>query len=692
MRIQSPKPTVAETTCREEALRQKADGGPVPVRPVAIGQRAAAAMRQTGRAAMLTGLLSVALGLVRLVIPSAQIAYSAAVSFAGLGLALVAMGCGRRTAARLTAAAIGLIDLAVFIRYVTAWSPGVDTTVSRTWWPEIIDSYGINPNAALGLVLIAMAVLLSNAGRDFRWGSTGTALCGSAAAALGLNAIAGRLTGLQTTFGWERFESMAVPPAAGLVFLGVGILAISWRQSRGIPTDQNSWILVIVTMAGAVTTVSLWEALKLVAEFHLQSEVQLRTDLAGAVLILGLLATALLCAAIYMAQTARLRADLAEGLRNQAEKEAADRKLAEQELGRANAYNRSLIEASLDPLVTIAPDGKITDVNRAAEEATGFPRRALTGTAFLDYFTDAEKARRGYELVFRAGIVQDYELEIRRRDGHTTPVLYNASVYRDEGGKVAGVFAAARDITQRKRAEAALQQKMQELARSNADLEQFAYVASHDLQEPLRMVANFTQLLAKRYRGRLDNDADEFIGYAVDGARRMQTMIEDLLAYSRVGTRGKAFEPVDCNEVLGRAVANLQIAIQETGALVSHPHLPIVLGDASQLLQLFQNLISNALKFRSAEPPRIHVSATYQETGWVFAVQDNGIGISPEYADRIFVIFQRLHTREEYPGTGIGLSVCKKIVERHQGRIWVESQPGQGATFFFSIAGASETE
>ncbi len=362
-----------------------------------------------------------------------------------------------------------------------------------------------------------------------------------------------------------------------------------------------------------------------------------------------------------------------------------DLKRAEQQLGRASAYNRSLLEASLDPLVTIAPDGRITDVNRAAELVTGCARQELIGADFSDSFTEPEKAREGYQRVFRDGLVRDYELAIRRRDGHVTPVLYNASVFREPSGAVAGVFAAARDITEQKRAEQALDKKAQDLARSNADLEQFAYVASHDLQEPLRMVANFTQLLADRYRDRLDEDGVEFIEYAVDGATRMQRLIQDLLTYSRVGTRGKTFEPTDCNEVLGAAVANLQLAIEESGAVVTHEELPTVTADASQMGQLFQNLVGNAIKFRGGAPPRVHVSARRQPFRWLFAVRDNGIGIDPAFADRIFVIFQRLHNRGEYPGTGIGLALCKRIVERHGGKIWVESQPGRGATFFFTI-------
>jgi signal transduction histidine kinase len=241
------------------------------------------------------------------------------------------------------------------------------------------------------------------------------------------------------------------------------------------------------------------------------------------------------------------------------------------------------------------------------------------------------------------------------------------------------------DIARRQRAEARLIQQAQELARSNAELEQFASVASHDLQEPLRVVISYLQLLAENYHGRLDADADEFIAYAVDGAQRMQQLIVDLLAYSRAGTRSTEFAPTACEQVLARVLVDLHMAIAESGAVVTHGPLPTVQADATQLGQVLQNLLGNALKFRSTQPPRIHVAAEKRGTEWTFMVRDNGIGLEPIYAERIFGLFQRLHSRTAYPGTGMGLAICKKIIERHGGRIWVESEPGYGATFFFTL-------
>jgi PAS domain S-box-containing protein len=542
-------------------------------------------------------------------------------------------------------------------------------------------------------------------------------------------------------------------------------------------------------------------------------------------------------------------------------------------------YARSLLEASLDPLVTISADGKITDVNDAATRVTGVSREQLIGTDFSNYFTEPVKAEQGYQQVFAKGFVTDYSLTIRHRNGHLTDVLYNATVYKNTHGEVAGVFAAARDVTERKQAEerqgvtnsllelyakrtsrkdyldaavevirnwsgcslvgirikddkgnipyescvgfeqeflafendlrldrdkclctrAILQQpieadktlltsgnsfysndalafvkglsaqeakeyrgncmkwgyrsiavvpiryrdeilgvihladtqkdkiplanvqftettisplvgeaihrfnaeaelakyrlhledlvkqRTQELARSNKDLEQFAYVASHDLQEPLRAVSGFVSLLQRQIKDALDGKTKEYMDFALDGVARMQSLINGLLEYSRIDTRGKPPEKTDSGKSLEQALLGLQTSIKESDAKITSDHLPTVSIDPVQLTQLFQNLISNAVKFRSDVPPEIHVSASRQNQAWQFAVQDNGIGIEPQYTERIFLIFQRLHTRKKYPGTGIGLPLCKKIVERHGGRIWVESGPGCGSTFYFTV-------
>ncbi len=277
------------------------------------------------------------------------------------------------------------------------------------------------------------------------------------------------------------------------------------------------------------------------------------------------------------------------------------------------------------------------------------------------------------------------ELRLVHRDGDLVYVQWNTSLVRDSEGKPQYQICQAVDITERKQAEEKIRRYAAELEKSNADLQHFAYVASHDLQEPLRMVRGFVELLARRYEGKLGPDADEYIRFAVDGATRMQNLIRGLLAYSRVGTRGKSFGPVDTGAVVRHSLLDLEMALKESGAEVTHDPLPVVMGDDTQLTQLFQNLIGNAIKFRSESPPKIHVGVTDEKDVWRFAVRDNGIGFDPRHADRIFQMFQRLHGRSEYPGTGIGLALCKRIVERHRGKIWVESAPGRGSTFYFTI-------
>ncbi len=605
---------------------------------------------------------------------------------------------------------------------------------------------------------------------------------------------------------------------------------------------------------------------------------------------------------------------------------------------KTEAYNRSLIEASLDPLVTINPNGTISDVNAATVKVTGYSREELIGTNFSDYFTDPDRAKEGYETVFGDGSVRDYELEIRHKNGQITPVLYNTTVYRDEAGNIAGVFAAARDITERKMTEQALHLSEQRLNRSqeiahlgsweldlsgnlltwsdevyrifglepqefgasyeafldsvhpddraavdvaysgsvregkdgyeiehrvvrrntgevryvhekcehirdgtgkivrsvgmvhditdrkiaeeenlharrewertfnsvpdpimildtenrivrvnramkerlrtvpgeligqhcytvvhgtqcppdfcphrltcqdgqqhvaeisepnlggdflvsttplfdnegkvegivhvarditkrkrtemelerhaerlklsNQDLERFAYVASHDLREPLRMVTSFAQLLSERYKGKLDPDADEFIEYIVDGATRMDALVNDLLDYSRVTSRIKPMEMTDMNEPVDQALKNLSVLIKERNAKISVGRLTQAMVDQSQMTMVFQNLISNSIKFCREDVPEIAIGSFPQADEVVFSVRDNGIGIDPAYHQKIFEIFQRLHGRGEYSGTGIGLAICRRIVERHGGRIWVESEEGKGSTFFFTI-------
>jgi len=359
----------------------------------------------------------------------------------------------------------------------------------------------------------------------------------------------------------------------------------------------------------------------------------------------------------------------------------------------SEARVRLLLDSTAEGIFGVDPAAKCIFCNRAALEMLGYPtEQDLIGKNMhaTIHHTKADggpnpldECRPLAALNSGGDITANDEL-LWRADGSSFPADMSSYPMR-RNGDIVGAVISFHDVSERKQAAQALAKRTQELERSNAELEQFAYVASHDLQEPLRMVSSYTQLLARRYQGKLDQDADDFIAYAVDGATRMQRLINDLLTFSRVGKRGKPFEAVDSNRMLQDVLEDMQFAIEESAATITHDELPTVQADPGQLHQLLLNLLGNAIKFHSAQKPAIHVGARRQDDEWLFSIRDNGIGIPEDQFERIFVIFQRLHSREEYPGTGIGLAVCKRIVERHHGRIWVESELGQGSTFWFTI-------
>lgn len=364
-------------------------------------------------------------------------------------------------------------------------------------------------------------------------------------------------------------------------------------------------------------------------------------------------------------------------------RDVTERKRAEEELRRwAEFFDRTE-----QGLAIITPDGRRrAAVNPAYARIHGYTVEELTGS-LVGNMTHPDHHAGLREHIRRADDEGHHLFETVhvRKDGSSFPVMVDLTSIKDDHGQLLYRIMHVLDITELKLVQEHLKEAAEELARSNAELQQFAYVASHDLQEPLRMVASYTQLLARRYRGKLDADADEFIGYAVDGAQRMQTLINDLLEYSRVGTRGGELRPTSCDELLNQVVTDLAPSIAESQAEITWDPLPTIRADPTQIRRLFQNLLSNAIKFRGEEPPKVHVSARPHTGQWLFSIADNGIGIDPQYADRVFTIFQRLHSRQEYPGTGIGLAICRKIVERHGGRIWVEDNAGPGTTFHFTI-------
>jgi PAS domain S-box-containing protein len=394
---------------------------------------------------------------------------------------------------------------------------------------------------------------------------------------------------------------------------------------------------------------------------------------------------------------------------------------------------RLITEKAADMIAVVDTNGRRVYNSPSYERILGYSPEQLEATSSFEQIhpEDREKVREASVEASRSGVGRRIEYRMRHRDGSWRVLESTASTILDADGKVDKLVIVNRDITDRKRAEQALQEhqihleelvatrtaelkraneqleqdiverkevqqqltrNVEELNRSNTELEQFAYVASHDLQEPLRMVASYTQLLSQRYKGKLDPDADEFIGFAVDGARRMQQLIEDLLSYSRLTTRGKPLNWTESTSACNAAIGNLEQSIKHSRAVIVVGSLPPVLADAIQLTALFQNLIGNAIKYHNESKPEIRIDARPDRDDWLFLIRDNGIGIEKQYFERIFQMFQRLHSRKDYPGTGIGLAICKKIVERHGGRIWVESEPGQGSTFVFTIPQAERSK
>lgn len=367
----------------------------------------------------------------------------------------------------------------------------------------------------------------------------------------------------------------------------------------------------------------------------------------------------------------------------------------------AAATKFSVLDSVPTGLCVVRQDFVVLFWNRCLENWTKIPRTEILGTNLGERFTQLHQSK--YQLrfqqVFQSGFPAIFSPQLHQSLIPSTLTngqerIQQTTINAIPNYDLTGFYAliALQDITDLSYRLKIYQQELAErktiqteLERSNAELERFAYLASHDLQEPLRMVTSFTQLLAQRYQGQLDADADQIIGFAVDGAKRMEALIRDLLTYSRV-SKIKPFESINCEEVLDLALNNLRIPLQETGTSICRYPLPTLWADRTQLVQLFQNLLSNAIKYRSDKPPEIEVGAEVQEEQYLFYVKDNGIGIESQYFERIFALFQRLHTRQQYPGTGMGLAICQKIVEFHGGRIWVESNSGQGSTFYFTIA------
>ncbi|MEW6003035.1 MAG: ATP-binding protein [Nitrospirota bacterium] len=370
------------------------------------------------------------------------------------------------------------------------------------------------------------------------------------------------------------------------------------------------------------------------------------------------------------------------------QKSETERKHVEVAVREALRYAESIVQTVREPLVVLDVDLKVLLANRSFYNTFKVTPDETLGNLIFDL------GDRQWNIPWLRTLLKDILPKNTKFDnfevehnfpiiGHKIMLLNARRIYRRDIGTQM-VLLAIEDITERKRSEKELKKLSEELVRSNADLKDFAYVASHDLKKPLQSIEGFVKLLARRYKGKLDAN-DEFIEYIGSGVKRMQMLIKDLLEYSQIGAKEKKFKPTDCSGVVEKALGNLQAAIEERNAVVTYDELPTVMIDTPQMISLFQNLIDNAIKFRGEEAPRIHISAERKGDEWVFSIRDNGIGMDPKDSERIFGMFQRLHGSTDYPGTGIGLAICKKIIERHGGRIWVESEIGKGSTFYFTM-------
>lgn len=614
--------------------------------------------------------------------------YNAALSFTLLAIALWGHLFRLPRTAAMAAASVALsLGCVTLSEYIFGLDTGLDeflygiSDLDQVFFHGSPHARRMSPNVAFGITVGAAAVLLLALRRT----SGALAAVGAAGAidvTIGLTAVFGYAVGLPSAFVWGELVPLAPPGAAGLCALGIALFSAAWQASTTPDERIPGWIPLPIGLIVVTIGVVLWKAAERVTHVPNPTSALAHVLPFGVLAVTVVLAAALSAAMAMFLRSARKQRDLAR---------------AQAELRRHHETLRKILDV-LPVGVYVADDsGQITMSNQAGREIWAGTRYVGVEQygEYKGWWPDTGARIQAEQWALARALrdgeaARDEVVDIEAFDG-TRKTILNSSAPVILDGRISGAVVAILDITSRRQMERALAARTQELERSNADLEQFAYVASHDLQEPLRMVASFTQLLARRYEGRLGPEADEYIGFVVDGARRMQRLLDDLLDYSRVGTRGKSLTATPAATVVDEAIANLRLAIEESGARTIVEPLPLVLGDGAQLVQVFQNLIANAIKFRSEErPPEIRISAEPAGGEYVFTVEDNGIGIEPRHAQRIFIIFHRLDRSGRYPGTGLGLAICKRIISRHGGRIWVESEAGSGARFCFTLRAAAE--
>ena len=732
---------------------------------------------------------------------SVPVRYNAGVCFVFCGLALLLLARGQLGWGRALAAPAAALGLLTACEYIFSANLGIDELLFRSTRISSAVPPRMAPNSAACFTLLGGILLLAGRGEQ-RLGNTLQAFAAALVVATGLVGVIGYAAKLPTAYGWGRFTPMAAPTAVVIASLGLGVVAFAWRQqlvtSRGMP----AWLPPLAGLTLAAASAVLSQALHVLHPLQKLDSVALGVGAAQAALVY--LVLRLLRGSGEGAEQLRVL-----NSRLQAQMSSLER--AERELRATQAYTRSLIEASLDPLVTISPDGKITDVNAATEAATGCSRHKLIGTDFCDYFTEPGQARAGYQQVFREGGVRDYELEIRHREGRITPVLYNASIYHDEAGAVVGVFAAARDITERKKRDQALRwsderyralltaiaqvvwttppggavedmpmwrqytgqsleqvrgwgwleavhpddrertaaiwaqaletrgiyeteyrirsadgqyrhfairgvpvlqedggvrewvgictdiherkqledrlrQRTLELENSVAELEAFSYSVSHDLRAPLRSIDGFSQILLEDYQEKVDAEGQDSLRRIRAASQNMGQLIDALLQLSRVMRSELQRETVDLSVLALATAAVVQKADPGRRVRFHIANGLQVRGDRRLLAVALQNLLQNAWKFTARNPqPSIEFGSTQREGKTAYYVRDNGIGFDMAYVGKLFTPFQRLHSKEQFEGTGIGLATVQRVIKRHGGKVWAEGAVGKGATFYFTL-------
>ena len=593
-----------------------------------------------------------------------------------------------RRGAQAATLAFMLIAALTLCQYLFGWRLGIDELLFKDPGPQfgLLAGPGrMSPATALNFLLLGAALLLLG---EPEAPARSLAIQGLALLILLLMALAltAFIFNVQSLYHFTPYSQVALHTVLALMALSLGTLAA--RPEHGL----MQWV-TRADVGGAIARRLLPVALLTPLLLGWFSQIGVRHGLYEPTIAtaIRIVMTIVIFAGVVLWLARSLSG--ADAVRRRAEERLREAHKALQ----ASAHRtRGIIDGASDLIAALDPEFRFIAFNQAYshEFQTLFGVAPALGLRLPDALAHLPEERaKTMEAWARA--VQGEEFCLTQEYGdpqggrHYYEITFSA--IRGEDGESLGAAQIVRNVTERRQAELALRHTADELARSNAELEQFAYVASHDLQEPLRAVAGCVQLLQRRCQEKLDERGDELIRHAVDGAQRMQNLINDLLAYSRVGTKGRPFEPVESAEALRAALKNLEVALRESGAAVIPGPLPRVTADPVQIVQLLQNLVGNAIKFRSAEPPRIEVGARRAGEEWEFRVSDNGIGIEPQYHQRIFSVFQRLHTAREYPGTGIGLAICKKIVERHGGRIWVEPAAGRGTTFCFTVPNGRTT-